>query len=484
MDNALMEAKKKNTKYYINAAICIVIMLIGQLMPAAGAITQLGMKVLFIYIGLLWGWSTVGLIWPSFLGIIMLGLSGYDSVGNLIVSGFGNSTNVYIMLMLIYSYFVTSSGTADILIRAIISRKFANGKPWVISWLILTASYVTAFLITLTPAAIIVWAILVKYCSDIGYKKGDKYPIVMIIGIAQAALMGYSVVPYHLPAQVLVGMAEQAGSPVGFAPFFVVAFVIGYGSVILYLLAMRFIIRPDVENLKKEYDFSTSEKMTPYQKKIFITIPLLIICFFVQSTFPKTFIGAFLSKLGTSGIVMAFLMVMAFFKKKDGTPFADIVEGTKKGVAWPVFFCLTVGMTIATALGSADLGIKDQIQIALSPFFGSSSAQFILLAFAIIVMLIMTNFMGNYSCAIIMYTVCIQFADTLGIRPALLACLLGVLANCSIVFPSANPLAAMMHGMKDWLEAKDIYRYAVTMVVCCAICALFVAATFGNAIFG
>jgi sodium-dependent dicarboxylate transporter 2/3/5 len=279
-------------------------------------------------------------------------------------------------------------------------------------------------------------------------------------------------------------MAEQAGSPVGFTPFFIVAFVIGYGSVILYLLAMKFIFRPDVSNLTKEYDFSSAEKMTPYQKKILASVFLLIVCFFVQSTFSTSAVGAFLSKFGTSGIVLAFLLVMSFFKKQDGTPFVDIVKGTKEGVAWPVFFCLTVGMTIATALGSADLGIKDQIQLALSPFFGSSNAQFLLLSLAVIVILIMTNFMGNYSCAIIMYTVCVQFADSLGIKPALLACLLGVLANCSIVFPSANPLAAMMHGMKEWLEAKDIYKYACVMVLCCAICAIVVVATFGNAIFG
>ena len=279
------ELKKSNTKYYINAAIGIAIMLIGQFVPAAGSITDVGMKVLFIYIGLLWSWSTVGLIWPSFLGIIMLGFSGYDTVSNLIVSGFGNSTNIYIMLILIFSYFVTSSGVSDILVRSIIGQKFAKGKPYVISWLFLTASYVCAFLISMTPAAIIVWAILTKCCADVGYKKGDKYPILMIVGIAQAALMGYSAVPYHMPAATLVGMAEEAGYPVSFTSFVIVAFVIGYGSVLLYLLAMKFIFRPDVSKLTVGYDFSIKEKMTPYQKKILASIFLLIIAFFIQSTF-------------------------------------------------------------------------------------------------------------------------------------------------------------------------------------------------------
>ena len=408
MSSALTTSK--NTKYYINSVICILLMLLGQLLPAMGQVTELGMHVLAIYAGLLYGWSTVGLIWPSFFGLIVLGFSGYDKVANLITSGFGNGTNVYIMLICIFSYFVTSSGVSDIIVKAIITRKFAKGKPWVISWLFLTAAYVTALLISMTPAAIFVWGILCKYCQEIGYKKSDKYPVMMIVGVAQAALMGYSVVPYHMPAATLVGMAEESGANV-------------------------------------------------------------------------TMLGQFLTKLGTSGIILALLTVLAFFKKQDGTPFVDMIEGTRKGVAWPVFYCLVIGMTIATALGSEDLGIKAQILYTLSPVLGSSGARILLLTIAVTVILIATNFMGNYSCAVIMYTVCIQFAAALGISAGLLACLLGVLANCSIVFPSANPLAAMMHGMTDWVKPKDIYKYSVPMVLSCWICAILVSFVLGTALF-
>ena len=481
MSSALTTSK--NTKYYINSVICILLMLLGQLLPAMGQVTELGMHVLAIYAGLLYGWSTVGLIWPSFFGLIVLGFSGYDKVASLITSGFGNGTNVYIMLICIFSYFVTSSGVSDIIVKAIITRKFAKGKPWVISWLFQTAAYVTALLISMTPAAIIVWGILCKYCQEIGYKKSDKYPVMMIIGVAQAALMGYSVVPYHMPAATLVGMAEESGANVGFVPFVVAAFLIGYGSLMLYLLAMKFIFRPDVSKLEQEYDFGSTGKMTPYQRKIFLSVLVLIFAFFWQSAFKTTMLGQFLTKLGTSGIILALLTVLAFFKKQDGTPFVDMIEGTRKGVAWPVFYCLVIGMTIATALGSEDLGIKAQILYTLSPVLGSSGARILLLTIAVTVILIATNFMGNYSCAVIMYTVCIQFAAALGISAGLLACLLGVLANCSIVFPSANPLAAMMHGMTDWVKPKDIYKYSVPMVLSCWICAILVSFVLGTALF-
>lgn len=476
-------AKNKNVSYYIHSAVSVSIMVLFQFLPPVGQITALGMKVLGIYIGLLYGWSTVSLIWPSFFGLFLLAFSGYDSVGHLITSGFGNTTNVYIMLIYVFSFFVTQSGVSDIIVRAIIGRKFAQGRPWIISLLFLTAAYVCGALISMTPACIIVWSIVCRYCEDLGYQKGDKYPVLMIVGIALAGLMGYSLFPFRVPGTTLVGMVAETGGTIPFLSYVVCAFIIGYGSLLVYLLLCKYLFRPDVGLLTRDYDFGKADKMTRYQKQILLLTAILILAFLIQSALPTTFIGQFLTKLGTSGIVLGLLMIMVFFKKQDGSSFVDIIEATRKGVSWPVFYMLIIGMTMATALTADEIGIKVQLQSLLSPLLGSGGGRVLLICLTTLLILFTTNFMGNLSCAMIVFNVAVLYSDVLNISTALLACVIGVLANASIVFPSANPIVAIMHGMTDWVSARDIYRYSIPLVVSVWIVSTLLCLTLGPVLF-
>lgn len=475
--------KSKNTSYYIHSAVSVAIMAVFQFLPPIGQITSLGMKVLGIYIGLLYGWSTVSLIWTSFLGLFFLAFSGYSTVSSLITSGFGNATNVYIMLICVFSFFVTQSGVSDVIVRAIIGRKFARGHPWIISLLFLTAAYACGALISMTPACIIVWSIVCQYCKDLGYRKGDKYPVLMIVGIALAGLMGYSLFPFRVPGTTLVGMVTEAGGTVSFVPYVICAFIIGYGSLLVYLLLCKYLFRPDVSRLTQGYEFGKAEKMTRYQKQILVLTVILILAFLIQSALPSTLVGAFLTKLGTSGIVLGLLMVMVFLKKRDGSSFADIIEATRKGVSWPVFYMLTIGMTMASALTADDIGIKAQLQSMLSPLLSSSGGRVFLVCLTTLLILFTTNFMGNLSCAMIVFNVANLYSETLGISSALLACVIGVLANASIVFPSANPIAAVMHGMTDWVSARDIYKYSIPLVVSVWIVSTILCLTLGPVLF-
>lgn len=67
---------KKNMISYIHVAIMIVLMLCGGFLPTFGQVTPLGMKVFGVFLGLLYGWIFVGILWPSVLGFFTLSLTG------------------------------------------------------------------------------------------------------------------------------------------------------------------------------------------------------------------------------------------------------------------------------------------------------------------------------------------------------------------------------------------------------------------------
>ena len=61
---------KKKDLHFFNFAIIIVLMFGFGFLPPLSCITPLGMKVLGVFLGLLYGWFTEGFVWSSLLGMI------------------------------------------------------------------------------------------------------------------------------------------------------------------------------------------------------------------------------------------------------------------------------------------------------------------------------------------------------------------------------------------------------------------------------
>ena len=96
---------KGTLKWYINSAITLLLMFgIGHL-PPIGALTPVGMDVLGIFIGVVYGWTTVELIWPSLVGFFALGFTDITTMQNMFIMGFGNDVWVFMLLMFIFMAF-------------------------------------------------------------------------------------------------------------------------------------------------------------------------------------------------------------------------------------------------------------------------------------------------------------------------------------------------------------------------------------------
>ena len=71
----------KSAKVNLHTIVGILITLLGFVLPPFGPVTAVGVRCLFIFIGMVYLWSTVNPLWPSMLGLILLGLSGYAGEG-------------------------------------------------------------------------------------------------------------------------------------------------------------------------------------------------------------------------------------------------------------------------------------------------------------------------------------------------------------------------------------------------------------------
>ena len=484
MSEAITKVRSKNTSYYINSVIGVCIMLFFGYLPTFSTVTPMGMKILGIYIGLLYLWSTVDLIWPSLLGLIVTGFSGYNSVSGLLSAGWGDGTNVYIWLICLFAYFITKSGVSDNIVRGIMSLRIAKGRPWMVSFLFFTAAYAVGALVSMTPACLIVWAFFQKFAKEMNYKKGDKYVSFMIVGIALAGLMGFTLFNFRVPGSILIGYIEAAGGHVSFVGYSVTAFIVGYGALIFYTILGKFVVRPDVERIKSGYNFEGGEKMSSYQKQLLGITVALIVVFVIQSLFPTSTVGQFLTTLGTSGIVLVFLLVMGFIKRKDGSFFADLLDGTKNGVPWPVFYLLTIGMPLAFAMTDETLGIQPMLSGVFDSILGGGvSGLFVFVIFITFLSAFSTQFLLNQIPGMVIFPIASAYCATLNVDPGMLACMITVCANSSIILPSANPIAGVMHGMSDWISPKEIYKYSIPLVISVWLLSVVVWLVFGNFFF-
>ena len=124
--------KKIDIAYFVKMAICLYLLFGFGFLEPFWTLQPVGMKVLGIFLGMLFGWTFIGFIWPSILGVIALGLSGYSSVPGVISAGMGNITvTVFVLFLFIMAGYVDKVGLTTWIANWFISRKVAINRPWV-----------------------------------------------------------------------------------------------------------------------------------------------------------------------------------------------------------------------------------------------------------------------------------------------------------------------------------------------------------------
>ena len=145
--------RPKNLFYWINTVIMFALMFgIGQL-PPFGQVTPLGMQVLGIFVGVLYGWCTVSLLWPSLLGMVAIGSTAFCTMEEAFSMGFGDDIPLMIIVVYVLAAYLEESGLCKYIANWFISRKIGEGRPWVFTMLIFAAAFVmSAFSARMRPS--------------------------------------------------------------------------------------------------------------------------------------------------------------------------------------------------------------------------------------------------------------------------------------------------------------------------------------------
>ena len=75
------------------------------------ALTPFGMTIVGIFIGLLYGWTFIGFVWPSMMSIFALGLCGYFKTPQAaFANAFSNHLVIFMLLVLVVLHLYGPAG--------------------------------------------------------------------------------------------------------------------------------------------------------------------------------------------------------------------------------------------------------------------------------------------------------------------------------------------------------------------------------------
>lgn len=473
----------KNAAYYINSVITLVLMIGIGFLPAPDPMTPMGMKVLGIFIGALYGWTTVNTVWPSILVLTLLGVSGFMPVKDAFMQAFGNDTVLFLLFLYVFCYVIDTAGITKYFASKLIGQKFIQGKPWILAGMIFIAAYICSALTSVVASMILCWSMIYSMVEKMGYQKKDAYPTILIIGVTYFAIIGYSAMPFKLGFPTLAGLVQQmTGLSVDPLKYLIMGLWLSVLLLVVWILFCKFVLRPDISKCLAAGDINTGatdEKLDGRQKLILSLMGLMIVLMLLPSVFlgsQNAFIQL-LNSIGLTGIVALFDALFIFLRY-EGKPLIDYHAAFKHGIYWDVIFLLGAAMVLSKGLTSETTGIQAALKVLFNPIL-SGHGTFIFMLLSLGIALIFTNFCNNFVVMVTLLPIMATFSNEIGGNFVVFALALQYMCATALLTPAASPMAAVMHG-NDWLDKKAIYKMVLEIMLVTYLVTIIFFVPFGN----
>ncbi len=456
---------QKNTKY-IHFAITVALMFLFRFIPPFGTVTPYGMAVIGILIGLIYGWSVDAdnLIWTSLLALVALGVTDFGTAGSAMAAAFGNESVLLMLMGMFFLGMLQESGLTQWLANRLLGAKFLGGKPWMLTAFIVIAPAFLTIVVNQTLVALIMFVIYQSIFEQAGYKKGDLYPAMVLMGFMLIASVAFSLFPFRGWCLMSVGMATKAGISINMGGWILSVTAALIASTIGWILVMFItpgckvdkLVNIDITQFQKEM-----APLTKHQKAVLsITLANVIGCIFISFAGGPTGIRLYLSKIGVYGWVI-FLIALAMILKVEGRPILD--KKTAPGYFyWDLIMVVAAAMVVAGQITSAEAGITPLVGQLMAPLFGLPSYAF-LLALGVITFLL-TNFANNVAVTVTMITIAMTLAAQIDFNLQVALMVITVYGVIGLMTPSGSVNGAMIHA-HEFTTTKSAYLAGVIMLI-------------------
>ncbi len=227
---------KKTMISYIHVAVMAALMFgFGYVVQPVGAITQMGMHVLGVFLGLLYGWIFIDLLWTSLLGFIALGLTGFMTINEAFSAGLGNSSVIMVIVCAAMAEVLSQIGVNQVIAYWLLSRKVFIGRSWLLVIGLIIAALVMGMSGGGFAAVYLLWSVVGTMAELNGLKKTHPLVSMLSIILLYGVFTGVNIVPFKIGIIAYGGFLTQAtGIAIPSAPTFIfrIDFCSGYVIVV------------------------------------------------------------------------------------------------------------------------------------------------------------------------------------------------------------------------------------------------------------
>lgn len=470
--------------YFVQAIIGLVVMFGFGFLPAIEPLTPLGMRLLGIFLGMIYLFTVCDVAWPSIAAIIALGTSGYCDINQAIAASIGHP----VVFQSIMAYLVTGAlqyyGVAEYIARWIISRKAFRGRPLLFTYVYFLAFTVVCIFVNSVAMIFLGWTILYGVYRMTGYQKGDKYVTFSLIGLVLSFMMGGAVVPFRSWQYSLVMQyGEAAGIEINFAVFMVVGAIITFGTITAYTLCMKYLFKVDFSKLR-DFDPQTLRSQYAHMNRrqtIVLWVNAAVVGIIVLASITPAssviyqFFNNILSTAGIYGLGAIFLCIIPLNKKRQ--PLIGFFEVAAYSVRWEVILMVGAVMAVASAVISDQSGLLVFASSVLGPVFkGTGSSGLLLIVVALATLF--TNIGSNIGMGAMLIPMITPFLAPNGANAVVVGIALIYMVNMGLILPGASAPAAIIHSNTEWMKPADIYKtllFSMALTLLIAVPVLLIA---------
>ncbi len=463
MDSKLQSRRGYPVSQYIHIVITLFFMVGFGFLPPFGTVTPVGMRILGLFIGVVYAYSTLEIIWPSILAIVLYGVSGFvGSVDNAAQAMLGNSVVFQTIVQQLVAGAIVIYGFGKWFARKTLSMKFFHGRPLLYTWCFMFVFMWANIVLETIPVMIMLCSIWGDIGASCKYEKNDNFYYYGFGGIILTLMLGISMMPYR---SWQLGLAQTwanvTGTRISLGFMFICTAIMGIMVITAYVFLGAKLFKVDFSKMR-EFDVDKlgeeSKHLRPRTRRIVIVYLIFMLVTIFVGTFTKSDFAVYVNTVLTSGGLFAVCLVLLMVLPSgegDGKPcivFSEI-KNSDSAISWPVIFMCAATIPLASALTAEATGITPWLTELLTPIFDGRSPYFILIV-AIIAMLFLTNIGSNIATATALIPIVAPFAMATGMNISVFGMAIIYSANMGLMLPGSSAPASVWHARDEIPQMK------------------------------
>lgn len=463
-----MQLSKK--QYLMIALTFILTFAIAFVLPTFGQVTPFGMKILGVFVGVMFAWIFVDLTWGSIFGFLMLGAFGLTTVAAAFSEGLGNQQFIVLFTAMCFAVATNQMGATDAIANVMLKQPIFQKSPWA---LILGMFLVDYLISTVGPGMAIMfllWSLSINICKHAGYDSKSPIFTWMIFMLTIISFMANITMPFRGTAILYSSYLVQVAGPfeIPFVAFVSIATTIVVAILTITGFITKIVMRVDVSKFmlpEEELKKIAATKMTAKDKVGISILVVYILALTLPDLLPQLPGMTYLKTLGIPGMSIA-AIVLAAFLKFDGKAMINVPK-LLHDVDWGLMFLVAVTFPLSAMMRHADAGIMPTAFGYVTPIVETMGVTAFILVITVILGLL-TQVTHNIALAAMFMPFICPLVDSLGGNMIASWFMLYIVLSCAYMTPAASMNAALIFG-HELTDNRYCYLMGTIMYIVAAI---------------